>query len=29
MKQALKNTLPPRLVQWLGDTYDAIRRLPE
>ncbi len=29
MKQALKNTLPPRLVQWLGNTYDAIRRLPE
>ena len=29
MKQALKNTLPPRLVQWLGNTYDAVRRLPE
>ena len=29
MKQALKNTLPPRLVQWLGNTYDAIRRLPD
>jgi uncharacterized Rossmann fold enzyme len=29
MKQALKNTLPPRLIQWLGDTYDTIRRLPE
>ena len=29
MKQALKNTLPPRLVRFLGNTYDAIRRLPE
>lgn len=29
MKQALKNTLSPRLVEWLGNTYDSIRRLPE
>lgn len=29
MKQAFKNTLPPRLVEWLANTYDAIRRLPE
>lgn len=29
MKQALKNTLSPRLVEWLGNTYDAIRRLPD
>jgi len=29
VKQALKNTFPPRLVRLLGDTYDAIRRLPE
>ncbi|HWR65423.1 MAG TPA: 6-hydroxymethylpterin diphosphokinase MptE-like protein [Bellilinea sp.] len=29
MKQALKNTLPTRLVEWLANTYDAIRRLPD
>lgn len=29
MKQALKNTLSPRLVEWLANTYDAIRRLPD
>jgi len=29
LKQALKNTLPPRLVECLANTYDAIRRLPE
>jgi len=29
MRQVLKHTLPPRLVEWLANTYDAIRRLPE
>src|SRR5512135_2231307 len=29
MKQALKNTLSPNMVEMLGSTYDAIRRLPE
>jgi uncharacterized Rossmann fold enzyme len=29
MKRALKNTLSPRMVEMLGNTYDSIRRLPE
>ncbi len=29
MKQALKQSLSPQMVEALGNTYDAIRRLPE
>ena len=29
MKQALKHNLSPQIVQTLGNTYDAILRLPE
>ena len=29
MKQALKHSLSPQMVEALGSTYDAIRRLPE
>src|SRR5512146_2496007 len=29
MKQALKHSLSPQMVEALGGTYDAIRRLPE
>lgn len=29
MKKALKSLLTPRMVETLGNTYDAVRRLPE
>ncbi|MHB1481527.1 MAG: 6-hydroxymethylpterin diphosphokinase MptE-like protein, partial [Bellilinea sp.] len=29
MKKTLKKILPPKMVEALGNTYDALRRLPE